>query len=70
MALTRTSISEIKGLGVQTGGDRKGRIGDDFEHLGGWAPFLRRGRLGRKEKRFGDEGRVGLKTFGLDVLRG
>jgi len=55
---------------VQTGGDRKGRIGDDFEHLGGWAPFLRRGRLGRKEKRFGDEGRVGLKTFGLDVLRG
>ena len=33
------------------------------------APFLRWGRLGRKEKRFGDEGRVGLKTFGLDVLR-
>ena len=33
------------------------------------APFLRWGRLGSREKRFGDEERVGLKTLGLDVLR-
>lgn len=50
------------------GGEGRRSIGDDLGHQGGWWCHSGDGKMGSKEKRFGDEGGVGHKGPVWDVL--